>query len=142
MEGEIIDSIVLKRKLSGLSLGTSRIINGNKYSLSTGYSQGFIIRNRVIQEKCEDLAIKLGIRGPVNIQSRFVKDKLVVFEVHPRLSGTTSIRAETGFNEPDILIRNFLFNEQFKGIDYKVNVAALRAFTNIIVPLSEMESLS
>jgi carbamoyl-phosphate synthase large subunit len=63
---------------------------------------------------------------------------VVVFEVHPRFSGTTSIRAAAGFNEVDILIRNFLLNEQFSNIQYQTDVAAIRAFSNILVPRSEM----
>ncbi|MFM6151428.1 MAG: ATP-grasp domain-containing protein, partial [Sphaerospermopsis kisseleviana] len=107
--GHIIDSIVIKRKLTGLSLGTQRVIKGRTYTLSTGYSQGFIIDEPKIRSVCENLVMSLGGRGPLNIQCRLIDDKVIVFEVHPRFSGTTSIRADVGFNEVDLLIRNFLF---------------------------------
>lgn len=134
--GEIIDSIVVHRKLIGLSLGSSRMINNRDYTLSTGYSQGFIVRHPVIQECCETLALKLGSRGPLNIQGRLVNGMFKVFEVHPRFSGTTSIRADAGFNEPDVLFRNYLKNERFGRIDYRTDVAAIRAFQNFLVPIS------
>jgi carbamoyl-phosphate synthase large subunit len=81
------------------------------------------------------------MRGPANIQCRLVGDEVKVFEVHPRFSGTTSIRAMVGFNEPDILIRNYLFNESFDRLNYQTNVAAIRAFQNLIVPISEINAV-
>jgi carbamoyl-phosphate synthase large subunit len=117
------------------------MIDGHRYTLSSGYSQGFIIKHTLIQEYCEYLAMKLGMRGPANIQCRLVGDEVKVFEVHPRFSGTTSIRAMVGFNEPDILIRNYLFNESFDRLNYQTNVAAIRAFQNLIVPISEINAV-
>jgi carbamoyl-phosphate synthase large subunit len=138
--GTVIDSIVMHRKLLGLSLGSRRVIGGNEYALSTGYSQGVLVRHSVIQEECERLALALGLRGPVNIQLRFVEGKVVVFEVHPRFSGTTSIRASAGFNEPDVLIRNFLFGEEFGRLNYRTEIAAIRAFQHALVPVAELEA--
>jgi len=140
-DGEVIDSIVVQRKLVGLSLGSQRIINKKLYVLSTGYSQGFVIRHPQIQQQCEELAVMIGAWGPLNIQCRLVDGKIKVFEVHPRFSGTTSIRADVGFNEPDILIRNLLQNEQFGRLDYQADVAAIRAFQSIIVPFSKLNNV-
>jgi len=140
-DGKLIDSIVVQRKLVGLSLGAERTINGSSFTLSTGYSQGFIINHPLIQGFCENLALKLGMRGPANIQCRLEGNDVKVFEVHPRFSGTTSIRASVGFNEPDVLIRNFLLKEEFGRLGYQVNVAAIRAFQHLIVPLDELNSL-
>jgi len=137
-EGDVIDSIVVHRKLVGLSMGVQRIINDHLFALSTGYSQGFVIKHKQIQIFCENLACEIGIVGPANIQLRVHGGKVVVFEVHPRFSGTTSIRALVGFNEPDIMIRNFYLGERFGRLDYQYDVAAIRAFQNIIVPVSDM----
>ena len=35
----------------------------------------------------------------------------MIFEINPRYSGTTSLRAIVGFNEPDLMIRHHLFRE-------------------------------
>jgi carbamoyl-phosphate synthase large subunit len=139
--GEVIDSIVIKRKLIGLSLGSQRNIHGKMYALSTGYSQGFVIKHPQIQKQCETLAVQLGARGPLNIQCRMVEDKIKVFEVHPRFSGTTSIRADVGFNEPDILIRNFLKEENFGRVDYLYDMAVIRAFRHSVIPIKKMEEV-
>jgi len=136
--GEAIDSIVVHRKLIGLSMGSQRTIKGLHFALSTGYSQGSVIKHEEIQSFCENLACKIGIIGPANIQLRLHQGKAVIFEVHPRFSGTTSIRALVGFNEPDVLIRHFHLGEEFGRLNYQYDVAAIRSFHNTIVPLSVM----
>lgn len=138
--GRLIDSIVLHRNLVGLSLGLRRVIDGRSYTLSTGYSQGFIETNPLVAEACESVALAIGIRGAANIQLRVDANAVKIFEVHPRFSGTTSIRAQCGFNEPDVLIRNFLTGEPSGRIGYLRDVAAIRAFQSVIVPRSEMEA--
>jgi len=139
--GDIVDSIVMRRHLVGLSLGHSRKINGVRYALSTGYSQGIIVRDPGIQGFCEDLALRLGLQGPANIQLRVHNGEIKVFEVHPRFSGTTSIRAQAGFNEPDLMIQNHLLDADPGRQSYRTNVAAIRAFQSILVSTEEMESL-
>jgi carbamoyl-phosphate synthase large subunit len=140
--GDLIDSIVMHRRLLGLSLGTHRRWDSHDYALSTGYSQGCIVKHPELQEVCEQLALKIGIRGPSNIQCRISPRGVTILEVHPRFSGTTSIRAEVGFNEPDTLIRNYLFSETFGRLNYETDVAAIRAFQTLIVPLSVMNNVS
>lgn len=137
-EGKLIDSIVMKRKLTGLSLLDTKVSGNIKFSISTGYSQGFFIKDEKIQSFCEELALKIGSTGPLNIQLRIHDDMIYVFEIHPRFSGTTTMRADVGFNEPDVLLRNHLDNEQFNRLGYRYNVAAIRAFEHVIVPISDM----
>jgi carbamoyl-phosphate synthase large subunit len=139
--GTIIDSIVLRRVLKGLSLGTTRIIDGKPYTLSTGYSQGIIVKDEAVQGFCENLALRLGLVGPVNIQLRKHGSEIKVFEVHPRFSGTTSIRADAGFNEPDIVIRDQFHGETMGRQAYQTDVVAIRAFQSILVPLQELRSV-
>jgi len=140
--GTVIDSIVIHRRLLGLSLGTHREWDGHNYALSTGYSQGCVVKHPILQDVSERLALKIGVRGPLNIQCRISPRGVIILEVHPRFSGTTSIRAEVGFNEPDTLIRNYLFSETFGRLDYQTEVAAIRAFQTLIVPLAAMNNVS
>lgn len=139
--GTIIDSIVVHRKLIGLSLGLSRVVDGRNYAISTGYSQGFVEKHEQLQRYCEALALKLGARGPLNIQCRVADDEIKVFEVHPRFSGTTSIRADVGFNEPDVLIRHYAADEEFGRLDYQTDVAVIRALQAEVVPRSVFDSV-
>jgi carbamoyl-phosphate synthase large subunit len=138
--GKVIDSIVMRRKLIGLSLLNSFKLGLRKYEVSTGYSQGFIIKDDGIQSFCESLALDLGSVGPLNIQLR-IDEKTgepYVFEIHPRFSGTTPIRADVGLNEVDILLRNKLFSESFDRQNYRYDVAAIRAFEHVIVPIEDL----
>ncbi len=136
--GQVIDSIVIRRKLVGLSLLDSKAYGNKTATVSTGISQGFVVRHPEIQEFCEALATRLGSRGPMNLQLRVHDGEFYVFEIHPRFSGTTPIRASAGFNEPDVLLRNHLYGEGFARLSYRHNVAAMRAFEHVLVPVEDM----
>lgn len=136
--GNLIDSIVMKRKLIGLSLLDTKSIGSQVFRVSTGYSQGFFIKHKEIQDFCEQFAGFLGSRGPLNIQLRLHRGEIYIFEIHPRFSGTTTMRADVGFNEPDILLRNFLFNDSFGKQNYQYDVAVIRAFEHVVVPIKDM----
>ena len=138
-DGGLIDSICMQRKLVGLSLLDSRKVGEVSHSISTGYSQGFFIKQERIQKFCEKLALDLGSTGPLNIQLRIHQDQVYVFEIHPRFSGTTPMRADVGFNEVDLLLRNHLFEEEFSRIPYKHDVAVIRAFEHVIVPIDKLK---
>jgi carbamoyl-phosphate synthase large subunit len=137
-EGAIIDSIVIRRKLVGLSLLEAKTAGTTTAAISTGISQGFIVRDETMQAYCEALARRLDSRGPLNIQLRVHDGDYYVFEIHPRFSGTTPIRASAGFNEPDVLLRHHLNGETFGRLGYRDNVAAIRAFEHVLVPIEEM----
>ncbi len=119
--GDLITSIGLRRQLSGqmnvkLSVRnrTSRIDLGSNLIISSGISQGEIKQFPEVTHQCEEIAKAIGSRGPLNIQCRLVDGQIKVFEINPRFSGTTSIRALAGVNEPDILIqRNILGNTTY-----------------------------
>jgi carbamoyl-phosphate synthase large subunit len=119
MDGELLNSIAVNRNiLIGLSNRikvpnrTGRNDLGPVLALSTGISQGTIGRFPEVTEPCERLAESLGSRGTINIQCRLVNGKIYVFEINPRFSGTTSLRAMVGYNEPDVLIRRQLLGER------------------------------
>jgi carbamoyl-phosphate synthase large subunit len=138
---DIIGSFALHRILAGLS-NKQKVKHGERtYSLSTGISQGIVEDNPQILRQAEDIARKIGVTGPCNIQARFTNGKLNVFEVNPRFSGTSTFRAALGFNEPHMLIRNHLFGEKFKNVKYKTGVYCLRALKSVFVPASDIEEL-
>jgi len=118
LDGELVGSIALRRYiLSGLSNWaqipnrTHRIDLSSTLAISSGISQGVIDDFSEVREGCERIAGALHSKGPINIQCRFVGGKLYPFEINPRFSGTTYIRALMGFNEPDMLIRHHLLGE-------------------------------
>ena len=48
------------------------------------------------------------------------------------------MRADVGFNEPDLLLRNELYNEKFDRLNYQYDVAVIRALEHIVVPINKM----
>jgi carbamoyl-phosphate synthase large subunit len=121
MEGEIINSIAVKRNITS-GLGSKiKIANysGNKdvgdiLAISTGITQGEIGNFPEVTIQCEEIAKKMGCKSPVNVQCRLVNDKVYIFEINPRFSGTTSFRAMVGYNEPDILVKKYLLGENIE----------------------------
>jgi carbamoyl-phosphate synthase large subunit len=118
LEGRYFNAIAVKRHLkSGLSVRTSvenrtnRKELGPRLVISSGVSQGDIGRYGEVTAQCREIADRLGSRGPLNLQCRFVDGKVRVFEINPRFSGTTSLRAMVGLNEPDLLVRRHLLGE-------------------------------
>jgi carbamoyl-phosphate synthase large subunit len=113
------------------------VIDGKNYVLSTGYSQGFFVDQPDVKEYCEHVARVIGAIGPLNIQCRRGEKGVYVFEVHPRFSGSASMRALMGFNEPDILIKNFLGMEPIKDLNYQTGYAVIRKFANTVVKMED-----
>ena len=50
----------------------------------------------------------LGVKGPLNLQGRLTDDGLKIFEINPRFTGITGLRALMGFNEVIVCIKNWL----------------------------------
>lgn len=142
-DGRYVNSIAVKRHLSsGLSVRTSvanrtgRKELGLRLVISSGVSQGDIGRFQEVTSQCREIADRLGSRGPLNIQCRFVGGKVRVFEINPRFSGTTSLRAMVGFNEPDLLVRRHLLNQDI-GQDAPYQEATiLRSLAETLLPRS------
>ena len=118
LDGRYINAIGIKRQLTGaLTIRTSvpnrthRRTLGPRLVISSGISQGKVGHYPEVLAQCRAIAAGIGAAGPINIQCRFVEGRVKVFEINPRFSGTTSLRAMAGFNEPDILIRRHLLGE-------------------------------
>lgn len=114
-DGTFAGSVVLQRQiLSGLSNRfrlsnrTSRSELGNVLALSSGISQGKVVDFPGVRDQAEAIGTALGSVGPLNVQGRWDGERFLAFEINPRFSGTTPIRAMAGFNEPEILIDWYL----------------------------------
>lgn len=116
--GECLNSIAVKKNiLSGLSNKmkipnrTGRTDLGDILVISSGISQGEIGRFIEVTEPCQRIACRLHATAPINIQCRLYQGKIYVFEINPRISGTASLRAMVGYNEPEMLIREHILGE-------------------------------
>jgi len=136
VNGELLGSIALRREImSGLS-NRMRIPargGGSVLVVSSGISQGEFRDYPHVRRECERIASALGSRGPLNIQCRVHNGEVYVFEINPRLSGTTYLRALAGRNDPDILIRRHLLGDNAPLTKYTEGLA-LRGLAEEIVP--------
>ncbi len=101
-DGRIASSVALRRvfdaKLSVAYRGRGGLV-------SSGYSQGYIDEFRELCEQAERMAMSVGSRGPINVQGRVRDGVLLPFEINPRFSASTHLRALAGVNEIDMLVR-------------------------------------
>ncbi len=104
--GEVLSSIALKRSFD---VKLSCLVKYNDRVISSGYSQGLIDDFRDIRRQAEDMALKLNSRGPLNVQGRLRHGVFYPFEINPRFSASTYLRAMAGFNEVDIFLQ-YLFH--------------------------------
>lgn len=118
MDGNYINAIACRRDLGSLLNVKLKVPNrtgradfGPTLVISSGVSHGEMGRFPDVVGQCRAIADVFKPQGPVNVQCRFVDGKVRVFEINPRFSGTTSLRAMVGYNEPDVLIRHHLLGE-------------------------------
>lgn len=90
----------------------STLFKTDKGLVSTGYTNGYVRSFPEIRAQAENIAECLGSKGPLNIQGRVHNGKFMPFEINPRFSASTYLRALAGFNEVDIFIQNLLYSHK------------------------------
>lgn len=106
--GEVVGSIALRRSLDAT---LSVMYRGRGGLVSSGYSQGYIGDFPAIRARAETIASAVGSCGALNVQGRVRNGELIPFEINPRLSASTYLRALAGVNEVDVLLQHLAFNE-------------------------------
>ena len=91
-DGKCIQPIVMKRKLSKAGATDKAVVEPVKE----------------IDEEIYKMVKLLKPVGPTNFQFRFHKGKYLLLEINPRISSSTSIRTEFGYNEAEMCIEYFL----------------------------------
>lgn len=130
---DVIGCVVMKRLFnSKLSVA----YKSNYGLISSGYSQGLIGDFPLLKKEAIHIARSVGSTGPMNIQGRVNNGKLIPFEINPRFSASTYLRAKAGFNEIDCYLEN-LINKTEK-FDCKLNYGHyLRSFEEVYIPLND-----
>ena len=100
--GEVIGTFQFERKLQ----------NGTTY-------KGMVAFDRQIHKLLVKIGKTFKPRGMLNVQLRVTERGPVPFELNCRCSGTTAIRAHFGYNEPEMLIRNYVLGEDLKTPEIK-----------------------
>jgi carbamoyl-phosphate synthase large subunit len=134
---EIISVIAIKRSImSGLSnrIKVKSLMNKNEIlAISSGISQGEIVCDDNLNQQCIEIAKKMGSTGPINIQCRYVDGIVYPFEINPRFSGTTYIRALAGVNEPDLFIRKYFLNQEIQSLPHPKRGLVLRGLEEVAI---------
>lgn len=134
MNGVYINAIAVKREFTGqlnMRMSVPNITGkselGPKLIISSGISHGTVGRFSEVTEQCKEIAHSIGAKGVINIQCRLVDGVVKVFEINPRFSGTTSLRAMVGYNEPDVLIRKHILGHKFETDFFYESAVILRS---------------
>jgi carbamoyl-phosphate synthase large subunit len=99
----IISSVAMQRVFnSKLSVA----YRGKKGLISSGYSQGLIADFPEIRKQAEAIAIASKSIGPLNVQGRVKNGVLIPFEINPRFSASTYLRALAGINEIHLYLQH------------------------------------
>jgi len=101
--GDLLGRIALKREFPAkLSVSAK----GNDFLISSGFSQGHVGDYPDVCKTACEIAMAVGSVGPLNIQGRVnAEGHFIPFEINPRFSASTYLRALAGFNEIDHFIR-------------------------------------
>lgn len=145
LSGELLGSFALKRLVKAalsIKLSVKDYQDPSKeYVISTGISQGTVDDYPIVRSACEKIATALHSTGPLNIQCRLVGKTVTVFEINPRFSGTSSIRALCDYNEVETLIDLHLLKKNIGPMSYKKGVV-LRDLDNCYLAPAEIDKLS
>lgn len=102
-EASVVGAIALKRSFH---VKLSVMAKGPDFVISSGYSQGHIDAYPEVTKTAIAIAQAIESRGPLNIQGRLdAERRFVPFEINPRFSASTYLRALAGFNEVDHHLR-------------------------------------
>lgn len=118
LDGTQVSAVAVRRDLTGSLSVRTRVRNrtgrtdlGPTLVISSGVSQGQIDNYPDVVTFCREVASQLGSQGSINFQCRVDARGVRIFEINPRLSGTTSIRAMASYNEVEYLIRTEVLGE-------------------------------
>ena len=86
-----------------------------KKKLAAGLTyRAYFDRYHEISQYCENAASILKPLGPFNFQIRMHNERPYIFEINPRCSSTTIMRAVLGFNEPEMAIRDLVLHQKIE----------------------------
>ncbi len=91
-------------QLFGPFVARRTLKNGSSWAIEVLQDEGIARLMREIGEKIDFL-------GSLNVQLFKTTSGSIPFEINARFSGTTFVRAHFGFNEPEMALKSFLFNE-------------------------------
>lgn len=103
----------------------------------------FPIRSKEIWDAVDKIVprlLELGMRGPLNIQGRITDNGIRFFEINPRFTGISGIRASMGFNEVEECVKNWLeISSEKSPFDGNTNKLGLRQVADKVISIEGHE---
>jgi carbamoyl-phosphate synthase large subunit len=101
--------------------------------------RGVIRHDEKIATYAEQAIVAIGALGSSNVQLRLTARGPVCFEINPRFSSTTPVRAHFGVNEPELAIREYVLGETLPQISARVG-AVMREWREIYLDADEAKA--
>jgi nucleoside-diphosphate-sugar epimerase len=87
-------------------------------------------------EKVLPYFAELGLKGPLNIQGRLTNEGFKIFEMNPRFTGITGLRALMGFNEVEASVKEWLSIDKGKNnLSLNSKLIGIRQTTDRVIPI-------
>tara|TARA_R110002126_G_scaffold181187_2_gene329925 strand:- start:12861 stop:13814 length:954 start_codon:yes stop_codon:yes gene_type:complete len=96
----------------------------------SGY--GEVVENPIISHLLETIAVKLDVRGSINVQLRIKDNVPIIFEINPRFSSTVLFRHLLGFKDLEWSIQDVLKQEISTYTKPKVGTRFYKGFEEYI----------
>lgn len=98
-----------------------------------------------IAYKMASLLVEKGYIGPCNLQCKVTERGPIFFEINPRFTGITAVRAAMGFNEVEAILRRVLLDEPLdkvrKHLEISRDLVCSRYITEAVIPRENLETL-
>lgn len=141
-EDEVSVQIVLGR--DGEILGTFTSINGLRNGVPINiWPQAVPEAEAAALDMARALAAQ-GLYGPCNFQCKLTREGPVFFEINPRYTGITGVRAGMGFNDCDAMIRLALgegAEAARSSLQFNPDLMSVRYVTDSVIAKAEFERL-
>lgn len=100
--------------------------------------RAWVTEHPAVLDQATRIVRSLGIVGPCNVQIRVTSRGAIPFEINPRFSGTTGMRAHFGYNEVEMTIRSYLLEEPLEPPQITYGTA-LRYWEETYLPTTESD---
>jgi len=98
-----------------------------------------------LAERMVEALVDTGLVGPCNLQCKITERGPVFFEINPRYTGITAVRAAMGFNEVEAVLRRVLFDEPLDSVRRRLRVPSdwvcSRYITEMVFPRQDLDQL-
>jgi carbamoyl-phosphate synthase large subunit len=139
-------SIQVVYDLAGHHLGTFTSVNRLQDGVPTYVDPQRIPQAEAIVEQMAHALRDQGLVGPCNLQCRLTEEGPKVFEINPRFTGITGVRAAMGFNAVAAVLHRTLFDTPVDTIRASLvqpkDQLSIRYVDEIIVPREELEEMN